>query len=142
MVEASPVKFYLAKYFFLMVAIVLWVSGCVLFIIYGLEFLNILAVSTLEFAGVALVFVFLAFSDRIKRVRIGDNKLVVMEDDDMNIRFGWEEVKSISQVPLLNLYKVRFRGRHTSFYFFSVGDLRQRVGHFIKQSTDVRNKLI
>ncbi len=141
MVEASPVKFYLAKYFFLLVAVLFWVAGCVLFIYYGLEFFNLIAVSTLEFAGFALVFVFLAVSERIKRVRIGENKLVVI-DDNTNIRFGWEEVKSISQVPLLNLYKVRFRGRRTSFYFFSVGDLRQRVGHFLRRSTDVRNKLI
>jgi hypothetical protein len=134
MVEASPVKFYFAKYFFLFCAFLQWVISCVLFYIYGLIFLNIVAGTLLIFLGFILVFVFAFVSEKIKRVRIGTNKFVIMEEKE-NIRFGWTEIKSFRLIPFINLCKVKIKGRKGSFYFFSAGDIRKGLD-LLSGSTD------
>ncbi len=141
MVEANPVKFYLAKYFFLFVGILQWAISSLLYYIYGFNLINIVAVTFLVFLGWFLVFVFLSVSDKIKRVRIGEDKFVIMEED-RNVRFEWPEIKSFRLIPFLNLCKVKIRGRKDSFYFFSTTDIRKRLENFIATSTDVKNKLI
>lgn len=141
MVEASPVKFYLAKYFFLIVGILQWAMSSLLFYVYGFNLLNIFAVTFLVFLGLFLMFLFLSVSDKIKRVRIGEDKFVVMEED-CNVRFEWPEIKSFRLIPFLNLCQVKIRGRKGTFYFFSTVDIRQRIENFIATSTDVKNKLI
>ena len=141
MVEASPVKFYLAKYFFLVVGILQWAISLLLFYVYGFNIINIAAVTFLVFLGLFLLFVFLSVSDKIKRVRIGDDKFVILEED-YNIRFEWPEIKSFRLIPFLNLCQVKIRGRKESFYFFSTADIRKRLQNFIATSTDVKNKLI
>lgn len=141
MVEASPVKFYMAKYFFLVVGILQWAMSSLLFYMYGWNIFNIVAVTFLVFLGLFLVFLFVSVSGKIKRVRIGENKFVILEED-YNIRFGWPEIKSFRLIPFLNLCKVRIRGRKGSFYFFSTAEIRKRLENFIADSTDVKNKLI
>lgn len=141
MVEASPVKFYLAKYFFLIVGILQWAMSSLLFYVYGFNLINIFAVTFLVFLGLFLVFLFISVSDKIKRVRIGEDKFVVMEED-CNVRFEWPEIKSFRLIPFLNLCQVKIRGRKGTFYFFSTADVRKRIENFIATSTDVKNKLI
>src|SRR3954468_13597359 len=104
MVEANPVKYYLAKFFFLAISIIQWfVSGTILF---RFEFTHKnFFVALLFFTfGLIFFFIFLLIGDKIKRVAIGKNKIVVI-DGDRNIRFDWPEVKSLKLIPVFNVYK-------------------------------------
>jgi hypothetical protein len=107
MIEANPVKFYCAKYFFLVFAGILWLAG-------GLIIYNH-TVDAKTFLSFMLLFT--VVSNKIRRVAVGKNKIVVLEGDQ-NARFEWPEVKSIKFIPFFNLYKLRIRGRKKSIYFF------------------------
>ena len=123
MVEANPVKFYLAKYFLLVIAMMTWIIGAVLLYLDEFTVFNLAVDGTFILIGILLVVLFVKVSDRIKRVAIGKNKFVILEGH-YNIRFEWPEVKSIRIVPVLNLCKVRFRGKKDSLYFFSTKNVR------------------
>src|SRR5436190_7349215 len=110
MVEASPVKFYFAKYFLLAIALMQWLIGAVLLYLDEFTFFNFAIDSIFLIIGLLLAVLFVKVSEKIKRVAIGKNKFVILEGH-YNIRFEWPEVKSIRIVPFLNLCKVRFRGK-------------------------------
>lgn len=123
MIEANPFKFYLAKYFFLVIALMQWAIGAVLFYLDDLTIKNMVIVTFFIFLGVVLIIVFNYVSERIKRVAVGNNKFVILEENSI-VRFSWPEVKSFHLIPFLNLCKVKIRGRKGSFYFFVAGNIR------------------
>ncbi len=126
MVEASPVKFYFAKYFLLAVALVQLMTGFVLLYLDEFTLFNFAFDSMFIFLGILLVILFAKVSEKIKRVAIGKNKFVILEGH-YNIRFEWPEVKSIQIVPILNLCRVRFRGKKDNLYFFSTATVRSAL---------------
>jgi hypothetical protein len=67
--------------------------------------------------GLIFLFLFLIVNDKIRRVAIGKNKIVVIEGD-RNIRFGWPEVKSLKIVPIFNIYQLKIKGKRNTIYFF------------------------
>jgi hypothetical protein len=122
MVEASPVKFYVAKYFALVVALLLWTIAAFL-LLFGEITLPYIILDVLFFLlGLVLVYLFSAISGRIKRVAIGENKFVVLEGNS-NTRFEWQEVRSFTILPFINLCKVKVKGKKGSFYFFFAGNV-------------------
>jgi hypothetical protein len=123
MVEAHPIKFYLAKYILLVIALVLWTTGAVLLYLDEFTLPNLAFDGLFILTGVVLIVLFIKVSSRIKRVAIGVNKFVILEGH-YNIRFEWPEVKSLRIVPFLNLCKVRVKGKKGSFYFFATSRLR------------------
>jgi hypothetical protein len=95
----------------------------VLFYLDDLTIKNMVIVTFFIFLGVLLIIVFYYVSERIKRVAIGNNKFVILEENSI-VRFSWPEVKSFRLIPFLNLCKVKIRGRKGSFYFFIAGNIR------------------
>jgi hypothetical protein len=134
MVEANPFKFYLAKYFFLVFALLQWGIGAVLFYLDDLTIGNMVIVTFFIFLGVVLILIFNYVSEKIKRVAVGNNKFVILEENSI-VRFGWPEVKSFKLIPFLNLCKVRIRGRKGAIYFFSAGNIRQGLDRLSGVST-------
>jgi hypothetical protein len=126
MVEASPVKFYLAKYFLLVIALLQWVIGAILLYLDEFTFFNLTIDGLFILVGVLLIFLFVRFNEKLKRVAIGKNKFVILEGH-YNIRFEWPEVRYIRIVPFLNLCKVKFRGKKGSLYFFSTKNVRSAL---------------
>jgi hypothetical protein len=59
----------------------------------------------------------MVITDKMRRVAVGKNKLVVIEGN-RNVRFGWPEVKSLKLVPYFNLYRLKLRGKKGFIYFF------------------------
>ena len=115
MKEASLVKFYFAKYFLLAFGLLQWV-------ICGLILFNSGHIPRSQFAafvfftmGLIFVSLFLLVSDKIKRVAISKNKIVVFGRQEQ--RYDWPEVKSIRTVPYLNAYRLKIKG-HKQIYFF------------------------
>lgn len=122
MVEANPVKFYVAKYFSLVVALSLWTIAGIL-LLFGEITLPYIILDVLFFLlGLVLVYLFSQISGRIKRVAVGENKFVILEGSS-NMRYEWQEVRSFNIFPFINLCKVKVKGKKGSFYFFFAGDV-------------------
>jgi len=141
MVEASPVKFYFAKYFFLLFAIGQWSVGGL--IIFNREFnaKNFFIALIFFTIGLIFLFVFSLISDKIRRVAVGKNKIVVLEGH-RNIRFEWPEVKSLKIVPFFNLYKLKIRGKKGSIYFFPSRNIDPAFGGLLSKDTSKMGEIV
>ena len=123
MVEANPVKFYLAKYFFLVLGLIQFATGAILFYLDEINLINLSIISLFIVLGVVAVIFYSIVSEKIKRVAIGNNKFVILQED-VNIRFGYPDIKSLRIVPFINLCKVRIKGKKGSIYFFLAGNIK------------------
>jgi hypothetical protein len=134
MVEANPIKFYLARFFFLAFAIIQWLVGTI--ILLRFEFTNKNFFVSLIFFTLGLVFVaiFLVLNDKIKRVAVGKNKIVVI-DGERNTRFDWPEVKSLKLIPFFNVYKLKVRGKRNPIYFFPSKNVDPAFGLLAKDTS-------
>jgi hypothetical protein len=117
MVEANPTKFYFAKYFFLAFALIQWTAMGTLLFKYDFNPKNFFGALICFTLGLLSLFVFLVISDKVKRVAVGKNKIIVIEGDK-NLRFEWPEVKSLQLVPYFNMYRLKIKGKKGNIYFF------------------------
>lgn len=134
MAEASPVKFYLAKFTFLVMAVVQWLVAAAVLLKLGFSDKNLLISLFFFGLGVLFLYLFLVVNEKVKRVAIGKNKIVIMEGD-RNSRFSWPEVKSLRVIPFLNLYRVKLRGMKNPIYFFSAKDIDPEFGRMARGKT-------
>lgn len=134
MIEASPVKFYVAKFFFLVFACIQWLVAAILLIEFG--FSNKIFFISLIFITLGLVFfyAFLIVNEKVKRVAIGKNKIVIIEGDK-NSRFSWPEVKSLKIIPFFNLYKLKLRSKKNPVYFFPAKNIDPAFGLLAKDTS-------
>lgn len=139
MVEANPVKFYIAKYCFLVIALVLWAISALLLLFGEITLPYIILDVIFAITGLVLIYLFFVVSGRIKRVVIGETKFVILEGHS-NIRFEWPEVKSLEIVPFINLCKVRVRGKKEAFYFFSTGNIKSMLKFVGRNNTLISPK--
>lgn len=141
MTEASPVKFYFAKYLFLFIAIILWIGGGL--IVFNWEFTTKTFFVSLVFFTMGLIFLFIfsLISDKIRRVAVGKNKIVVLEGH-RNLRFEWPEVKSLKIVPFFNLYKLKIRGKKGSIYFFPSRNIDAAFGGLMSRDTSKMGEIV
>ena len=132
MIEASPVKFYFAKYFFLAFGVLQWMCGTLLFLQDSVEKgrKSALLFFVLGLAFVALYFLIAA---RLKRVAIGKKRIVVIEKNKTN-HYEWPEVKSIRAVPYFNLYTLKLKGRKDRIYFLPHHNVDTLFGFFDSES--------
>ncbi len=134
MVEANPAKFYFAKYFFLGFAFIQWIVAASLLLRFEFTAKNFF-ISLIFFAlGLTLLIIFSIISDKIRRVAIGKNKIVILEGH-RNTRFEWPEVKSIKIIPLVHLYKLRIKGKKGSIYFFPSENIDPAFGILAKDTS-------
>ena len=134
MVEASPVKFYFAKFFFLAFAFIQWLVSAIILIRYAFNARTFFLALVFITLGLLFFGIFLIVSDKIRRVAVGKNKIVVIEGD-RNIRFEWPEVKSLRIVPFFNVYKLKIRGKKDTIYFFPSRNIDPAFGLISKDTS-------
>jgi hypothetical protein len=134
MVEANPTKFYFAKYFFLVFAFIQWIVAASLLLRFEFSAKNFFISLIFFTLGLTLLIVFSIVSDKIKRVAIGKNKIVILEGH-RNTRFEWPEVKSLKIIPLVHLYKLRLKGKKDSIYFFPSENIDPAFGILAKDTS-------
>ena len=134
MIEASPVKFYLAKFFFLVFAFIQWLVAAVLLIQFSFSNQNFFISLVFVTLGLIFFYIFLVVNDKVKRVAIGKNKIVIIEGDK-NSRFSWPEVKSLKIIPFFNVYKLRLRGKKSPIYFFPAKNIDPAFGLMAKDTS-------
>ena len=131
MIEANPLKFYVAKFFFLFFALLQWFAAATLLILFDLSPQNFFISLVFVTLGLIFFFLFVLVSEKIKRVAVGKNKIVIIEGDK-NSRFGWPEVKSLKIIRFVNLYKLRLRGKKNPVYFFPAKNIDPAFGLMAK----------
>lgn len=134
MVEASPVKFYFAKYFFLAFSFLLWAVTGTIFFQYEFGPKSFFIALLFFTFGLICFSAYLLINDKVRRVAIGKNKIVVIEGD-RNIRFEWPEVKSLKIIPYLNLYKLKIKGKRGYIYFFPSQNIDPAFGLLSKDTS-------
>jgi hypothetical protein len=77
---------------------------------------------------------YLLITERVRRVAIGKNKIIVTEGD-RNMRFEWPEVKSLKVIPYLNLYKLKLKGKRGYIYFFPSQNIDPAFGLLSKDTS-------
>ena len=139
MVEANPAKYYFAKYFFLGLSIFQWLLSLVILVQSPFNAqVFLVALLFLSIGAVCFVF-FMMITDKMKRVAVGKNKIVVMEGD-RNVRFGWPEVKSLKLVPFFNLYRLKLKGKKGFIYFFPSQNIDPAFAMLSKTSSKAGRK--
>lgn len=134
MVEANPVKYYLAKFFFLGFSIIQWIVAATILLRLGIESRTVLVAMIFVFFGVVFFLFYLMVGDKIKRVAVGKNKIVIIEGEK-NLRFDWPEVKSLRLVPYFNLYRLKLRGKRGPIYFFPSKNVDPAFGFLSKDTS-------
>ncbi len=128
MKEASPVKYYFAKYFFLAFGLLQWSCGMVLFL-RGEAEKNRKTALIFFIIGLTFMALYFAIATRLKRVSIGKKRIAVIDHDKTEL-YEWPEVKSIKAVPYFNLYKLKLRGKKDRIYFLPDQNAEPLFGFF------------
>jgi hypothetical protein len=134
MIEANPIKFYLAKFFFLAFSLIQWLVAIAILVRFNFSSKNFFVALIFFTLGLIFFFLFLIVSDKIKRVAVGKNKIIIIEGD-RNIRFDWPEVKSLKLIPFFNLYKLKIRGKRNPIYFFPSRNVDPAFGLLAKDTS-------
>lgn len=114
--QASPIKFYFAKFFFLGFALLQWTVAFALAVRFENTPKNIAAIFIFISLGCIFFVVFFFLMEVMRRVAIGKDKVVVIELGK-NLTVEWSDVKSIKIIPVFNIYKMKLKTRKKPIYF-------------------------
>jgi hypothetical protein len=114
--QASPVKFYFAKFFFLGFALLQWTVAIALAVQFENTPKNTAAIFIFISLGCIFFVVFFFLMEVMRRVAIGKDKVVVIELGK-NLTLKWPDIKSIKIIPVFNIYKMRLKTRRKPIYF-------------------------
>jgi hypothetical protein len=134
MTEASPAKFYFAKYFFLAFALIQWLAMTALLLRFNFTHKSFFFSLIFFTLGLVFFYIFLLINGKIRRVAVGKNKIVVIEGD-RNLRFEWPEVKSLQMVPYFNVYRLKIKGKKGNIYFFPSRNIDPAFGLLSKDTS-------
>jgi hypothetical protein len=123
-------------------AFIQWLVAAILLIQFTFSNKNFFISLFFVTLGLAFFYIFLVVNDKVKRVAVGKNKIVIIEGD-RNSRFSWPEVKSLKIIPFFNLYKLKLRGKKNTIYFFPSKNIDPAFGLMVKDTSkmgDIVNK--
>jgi hypothetical protein len=116
MKEASVVKYYFAKYFFLAFGLLQWTISVMFLINHGSTPKGQWSAFLFFTIGLIIMSIQIVFATRIKRVAIGKKKIAVISNGYIH-RYDHNEVKSLKFMPAFNMYRMKIRGRKGQVYF-------------------------
>jgi hypothetical protein len=116
MKEASLVKFYFAKYFFLAFGLLQWTISATFLINHSGTPKGQWSAFLFFTLGLILMAIQIVFATKIKRVAISKKKVVVFANGSVN-RYEHDDVKSLKFIPAFNIYRMKLRGRKGPIYF-------------------------
>ena len=129
MKEASPVKYYFAKYFFLAFGLLQWIVGGLIFFRTNLTPRSQFAVFVFFTLGLVLISIFVMIAGKIKRVALGKKKVAIIGTYETH-RYEWPDVKSVKFIPFFNMYRMKIKGKKGKIYFLPSEDTEVIYGLF------------
>lgn len=126
MEEASPIKFYLARYFFLALSTFQALASILMFT--QLETSPKTKFVAFTFFTLAMIFfsLHMLISKRIKRVALSKKKIEVINPTKVK-SYNWEDVKRLKFIPYLNMYSLKLKGK-SKIYFLSTQSTATLLG--------------
>lgn len=115
MKQASVVKYYFARYFFLGFGLLQIAIGGLLYIRQGNALKGQMAAYLFLTIGLVFVALFLTVASRIRRVAIKKKKVAVLGYKTQS--YEWSEIKSLKLIPGFNLYCMKIKGKKRKVYF-------------------------
>ena len=115
MKQASVVKYYFARYFFLGFGLLQIAIGGLLYIRQGNALKGQMAAYLFLTLGLVFVALFLTVASRIRRVAIKKKKVAVLGYKPQN--YEWNEIKSLKLIPGFNMYCMKIKGKKRKVYF-------------------------
>jgi hypothetical protein len=129
MKEANPVKFYLAKYFFLAIGLLQGLAAVLLLLNVGNSPKTRFTAFVLFTLAMIFVSLHLLVSAKLKRVAISKKKIAVIDYQKVK-RYEWSDVKAMKFFPFLNLYSLKLKGKKSKVYFLPTENSQSLFGIF------------
>ncbi len=129
MKEANPVKFYLAKYFFLAIGLLQGLAATLLLFNVGRSPKTQFTAFVLFTLAMIFVCLHLMVSSKLKRVAISKKKIAVIDHQKVK-RYEWSDVKTMKFFPFLNVYSIKLKGKKSKVYFLPTENSQSLFGIF------------
>jgi hypothetical protein len=140
MEEANPVKYYLARYFFLALSALQGLASVLMLIQFEDTLKNRFAALVLFTLAMIFFSLHLLVSHRIKRVAISKKKIEVINPTKVK-SYDWSQVKSIKLIPFFNLYSLKLKGKRNKIYFIPTTNTEALFGLFSTPSDLIPKKV-
>lgn len=140
MIEANPLKYFVARYFFLALCLMQWLIASVIFFTYPATLKNEYTALVFFTLGALLLVVYLIIKEKIRRVAVGKKKIVVINGAKKQ-KIDWDEVRSLSIVPFLNMYRLKIKGKKKGIYFFPSKNIDPAYGLLGKDTSKMGDLL-
>jgi len=140
MEEATPVKFYIARYFFLALSALQGLAAALMILQFGDSPKNRFAAFALFTLAMILFSLHLLISPKIKRVAISKKKIEIINLTKVK-SYEWSDVKSVKLIPFLNFYSMKLKGKRNKIYFLSDMSTTALFGLFSSASDLIPKKM-
>ena len=140
MEEATPVKFYIARYFFLALSALQGLAAALMILQFGDSPKNRFAAFALFTLAMILFSLHLLISPKIKRVAISKKKIEIINLTKVK-SYEWSDVKSVKLIPFLNFYCMKLKGKRNKIYFLSDMSTTALFGLFSSASDLIPKKM-
>jgi hypothetical protein len=125
--EASLMKFFLVKYFFLLLGLLQLLIVGILLTREAVHIKSQFAILMLAALGLIFVTIYLTITSKVKRVAIGKKKIAIISSQKVK-RYNIDDVKYIRTIPAFNIAYLKLKGRKQRVYFIPHGDTRALYG--------------
>ncbi len=139
MEEANPVKFYLARYFFLALCALQGLASALILLQFGDSPKNRFVAFALFTLALIFFSLHLLIAQRIKRVAISRKKIAVINPTKVK-NYDWSDVKSVKLIPFFNLYSLKLKGKR-KIYFLPTTNTAAVFGLFSSESELIPKKV-
>ncbi|MFO0505567.1 MAG: hypothetical protein ACK5X6_01795 [Chryseotalea sp.] len=136
--QASPLKFYLAKYFFLLLGFMQWLLALVFFTQYQPNAKTQFATLIFFTIGGLCFVLYLFISTHLRRVAVSKKKIVIIEQAKKQ-KVDWDDVKSLRLIPFINIFKLKIKGKKKGIYFFPSRNVDPLVNFISQQNNNIKN---
>ncbi|WHZ07400.1 MAG: hypothetical protein OJF59_001153 [Cytophagales bacterium] len=127
--EASLIKFYFVRFFFLAFALMQAVAAVVLLVQYEDTPKSRFAIFVLFSLAMILISIHTLVFSNLKRVAVGKKKITVAHRKKLK-HYEWEEVKELKHLAFFNLYSLHLKGKKKKIYFLPFHDSEAVFGLF------------
>jgi len=139
MEEANPVKFYLARYFFLALSALQGLASALILLQFGDSSKNRFVAFALFTLALIFFSLHLLIAQRIKRVAISRKKIAVINPTKVK-NYDWSDVKSVKLIPFFNMYSLKLKGKR-KIYFLPTTNTAAVFGLFSSESELIPKKV-
>ncbi len=140
MKEASLVKFYFVRYFFLAFGLMQGLAAILLFFQFPDSPKNRFAIFVIFTLAMILFAVHFSFFTKVKRVSIRKKKIAIVVGQRTK-QYDWDEVKELKLLTFLNMYSLKLKGKKR-IYFLPEQGSEPLFGMFSLENELLRKKAV